>query len=528
MKNIVFGILGNVRDFKGFGEKRWKTWRPTVDLCRHEDKKVHRFELLYDRQFQKIADLTVKDIQTVSPGTEVNLVEFAPKNPWDFQEVYNLLHDLAIDYNFDPESENYLINMTTGTHVAQICFFLLTEARFFPAKLLEVGPPQGEKGSIGTFETIDLDLSKYDLIAKRFSEERDKGLSYLKAGIDTKSRKFNDLMEQIEKVAVNSRMPLLLTGDTGVGKTRLASRIYRLKVLHRQVNGRFVEVNCATLRGENAMSTLFGHEKGAFTGAVKKRDGLLKSADKGILFLDEIGELGHDEQSMLLRALEEKKFYPMGADLEEESDFQLLAGTNRDLRLRVEEGLFREDLFARINIWTFRLPSLSERREDIEPNINFEIEQYAKENNILVRFNKEARKEYCKFALSGEAIWKNNFRDLNASINRMGTLSSGGRITKEIVREEIQRLKYLWHDNMQDKKSDILSELIAPEQLDKIDPFDKIQLTEVINICRESKTLSDAGRKLFSVSREQKKNTNDTDRLSKYLSRFGLKWKEII
>jgi transcriptional regulatory protein RtcR len=151
-----------------------------------------------------------------------------------------------------------------------------------------------------------------------------------------------------------------------------------------------VEVNCATLRGDSAMSTLFGHAKGAFTGAVSARAGLLRSADGGLLFLDEIGELGADEQAMLLKAIEEKRFYPVGSDKEVHSDFQLIAGTCRDLAQDVQQGRFREDLFARLNMWTFHLPPLSERREDIEPNIEFELTRFAQEQGREVRFNKEA------------------------------------------------------------------------------------------------------------------------------------------
>src|SRR4030095_5687640 len=154
--------------------------------------------------------------------------------------------------------------------------------------------------------------------------------------------------------------------------------IYELKRARHQVEGGFVEVNCATIRGDAAMSALFGHVKGAFTGAINSRPGLLRAADGGILFLDEIGELGPDEQAMLLRALEEKVFLPMGSDREVKGDFQLVAGTNRDLVALVRAGKFREDLLARINLWTFHLPGLRDRPEDIEPNLNYELEQYAR------------------------------------------------------------------------------------------------------------------------------------------------------
>jgi transcriptional regulatory protein RtcR len=139
---------------------------------------------------------------------------------------------------------------------------------------------------------IDLDLSKYDRLASRFGQEQREGTSFLKAGIETRSRRFNALIDEIERVAIHSQAPLLLTGPTGAGKSKLARRIFELKKARRQVSGALVEINCATLRGENAMSALFGHVKGAFTGATNDRPGLLRTANGGLLFLDEIGELG--------------------------------------------------------------------------------------------------------------------------------------------------------------------------------------------------------------------------------------------
>jgi transcriptional regulatory protein RtcR len=154
------------------------------------------------------------------------------------------------------------------------------------------------------------------------------------------------------------------------------------------------------------MSALFGHEKGAYTGATGKRDGLLRVADGGMLFLDEIGELGVDEQAMLLRAIEEKRFLPVGADREASSDFQLIAGTNRDLQRDVEDGRFREDLLARINLWTFCLPGLAERREDIAPNLQYELKQFSTRTGQVVRMNKEATQAFLRFAESDEAGWR--------------------------------------------------------------------------------------------------------------------------
>src|SRR5947207_2400514 len=163
------------------------------------------------------------------------------KNAWDFEEVYGSLHDFARGYPFDPEKEDYLVHITTGTHVAQICLFLLTESRHFPARLLQTSPPKA--GGAATYSIIDLDLSRYDRLASRFRIEQREGLSTLKGGIDTRNAAFNRMIEKVEQVAIGSKDPTLLLGPTGAGKSQLARRIYELKKRRGQLSGPFVEVN---------------------------------------------------------------------------------------------------------------------------------------------------------------------------------------------------------------------------------------------------------------------------------------------
>ena len=486
---------------------------------------MHRLELLYPIKFKSLLETVIEDIRSVSPETVVqpHLVSFT--NPWDFVEVYGELFEFARQYPFDEDREDYLVHITTGTHIAQISLFLLTEANYFPAKLIQTSPRnrQGEK-SPGSFEIIDLDLSKYDKLASRFQQEQKEALSFLKSGIPTRNAEFNRLIERIEQVAVRSRDPFLLMGPTGAGKSRLAKRIYELKQTRHQVKGPFVEVNCATLRGDNAMSTLFGHVKGAYTGALRDRPGLLLTANHGVLFLDEIGTLGIDEQAMLLHALEDRSFLPLGADREVHSEFQLIAGTNCDLQLMVEQRLFREDLLARINLWTFHLPGLRERSEDIEPNLEFELDHFARRVGTQVTFNKEARQRFVNFATSPDGRWTGNFRDLNGAVVRMATLAAGGRISVDLVDEEIARLRRAWQSPTQSPDGDDARRIIGAKRWEELDLFDRIQLRGVIQVCRDSKTLSDAGRKLFGSSRDRKATANDADRLRKYLTRFGLDW----
>ena len=373
-QNVVWGFLDPYWD-QNKAHPSTGYWRPTVSAVENPAFPVARFELLVQPEHDALAEEIIAAIAEISPDTQVQLHRHSYRDLWDFEEVYAYLHDLVADYHFAPEREDYFFHMSTGTHVMRICAFLLVESNFLPARILQTYPfsAYAEKQPGGT-RIIDLNLAKYDLLAKRFAVRREIGTSFLKSGIATRNAAFNQMIDEIEAVAIASRDPILLMGPTGAGKSLLAERIAELKRQRFLCQGAFVPVNCATLRGDGAMSALFGHRKGAFTGAASDRQGLLKRAHGGVLFLDEIGDLGSEEQAMLLRAVETGRYYPLGADQEEESRFQLIAGTNRRLKEEAAKARFREDLLARINMWTYHLPGLSERREDIEPNLEHELQ----------------------------------------------------------------------------------------------------------------------------------------------------------
>ena len=348
-----------------------------------------------------------------------------------------------------------------------------------------------QREGTGSYELIDLDLSRYDAINTRLNVAQLDAVSFLKSGIATRNARFNTLIEEIERVAVRSKAPILLTGPTGAGKSMLAKRIFELKKARHQIEGDFVDVNCATLRGDGAGSALFGHKKGSFTGAAADRLGLLRTADKGVLFLDEIGEMGLDEQAMLLKAIEDKRFLPVGADKDVHSNFQLIAGTNKDLRAEVAAGRFREDLFARINLWTYTLPSLAQRREDIEPNIDHQLAAASLDLGKQVRFTTEARGDYLRFAQSSEAIWSGNFRDLSASITRLATLGENARIGAALVAAEIARLRWQWQGDVSHSPTSpvSLTDVMGSAAV-TLDYFDRLQLQAVITVCRKNRQAS--------------------------------------
>jgi len=520
--NHVIGFLGTQLDRKGGTDpKRWEIWRPTVGLCQQHNFIVDRFDLIYDARYEALFELVRADIAQISPDTEVRPVPVSLRDPWDFQEVYETMLGVLEAIDFEPESVDYFAHMTTGTHVMQICMFLLVESGHLPGKLLQTGPGRGRRTKAeGTVQIIDLDLSKYDRLATRFARDQAEARDFLRSGIATRNAAFNQLIDEIEVVALRSTAPMLLTGPTGAGKTRLARRVFELRAQRCGLAGSFVEVNCATLRGDTAMSSLFGHKKGAFTGAQSERRGLLREADGGLLFLDEIGELGADEQAMLLRALEDGTFLPVGSDKPVSSSFQLIAGTNRNLAADVAAGSFRGDLLARIHL----------------PNIDYELRRFEELQGRSVSFNKEALADFLKFGEAPDSSWQGNFRDLNGAIERMATLAERGRIGTEDVAAEVRRLRQQWNaagpgtggsGGAARETAAVLDSVLTAEAITEIDPFDRVQLAYVIEVCRGAKNMSAAGRQLFSVSRTRKVRPNDADRLRKYLAKFGLSFEQV-
>ncbi|WP_394210714.1 RNA repair transcriptional activator RtcR [Psychrobacter piscatorii] len=543
-KTAVIGFLGTTLD-NGFNDKRWQRWRPSVSLCLHDDLLVDELHILYSKRDKRLFNVIVDDVAKVSADTKVIGHRVTLASPWDFADVYAELYDFVIGFAFR-EDTDYLLHLTTGTHVAQICWFLLVDAGFLPADLIQTSPcPKPDQfDPQGRYQIIDLDVSRYDSLRARFEAEKAQHWQTLQANLVTQNAAYQQLIADIEKVATRSNAPILLMGATGAGKSQLATQIYALKknkAKNKQALGPFVEVNCATLRGDTAMSVLFGHVKGAFTGAASSREGLLKSADGGLLFLDEIGELGLDEQAMLLTALEAQRFYPLGSDTPIDVSFQLMAGTNKDLRQAVANGEFRADLFARLNTWTFFLPSLKDRIEDLPANIDYELARLGSEQQYQYRFEPEARAYFEAFATSSEATWQGNFRDLSASMTRLTTLCEGKVIRMPDVKAEITRLKHLWalpnstqHQadkayapslNEQQAHADtVLSRHLSSDDKDALDPFDAVQLAYVIEVCYQHSSQAAAGRYLYANSRNQLKSNNDSDRLRKYLMKFGLRF----
>ena len=225
-------------------------------------------------------------------------------------------------------------------------------------------------------------------------------------GQSARTRQVLRLMEKLGKC----RWPALLLGETGTGKEVVARGIHNINP-----TGPFVTIDCSSMVGPLMESELFGHVKGAFTGAATTKLGLIESANGGTAFFDEIGELPLDLQTKLLRVLQEKEFRPVGSLTARRSDFRIIAATNRDLAQEVEKGTFRRDLFFRLNVINIRLSPLRERKEDIPALIN----------HFLARVggNYTVTAEALEVILSYD--WPGNVRELENCIQHMVAINSG-------------------------------------------------------------------------------------------------------
>ncbi len=234
-----------------------------------------------------------------------------------------------------------------------------------------------------------------------------------------RSLPMKQVFRRIEDVA-QVDTPVLVTGETGTGKELVARAVH---VRSLRTCGPFIPVNCGAVPEHLLESELFGHERGAFTGAVKARLGRLEMAHQGTLFLDEVGEIGPAMQVNLLRALEEKRFLRLGGQREVESDFRLLCATHRDLDLLVEEGRIRSDFYYRINVITIRVPPLRERRDDIPLLAHHFLQRFAREMGRPVDGMAPAA-----FRLLQGYDWPGNVRELKNVIERAVVVNRSGTI----------------------------------------------------------------------------------------------------
>ena len=243
-----------------------------------------------------------------------------------------------------------------------------------------------------------------------------------------KSNKMQQVMDLIMQVAA-SRATVLITGESGTGKELVAKTIHATSP---RADRAFVPVNTGSMPVDLLESTLFGHVKGAFTSAVASKRGLFEVANQGTIFFDEIGTVGVETQTKLLRVIQEREFMRLGGTENIKVDVRILAATNSDLRKMVVEGKFREDLFYRLNVITIELPPLRERKEDVPQLAEHFLRKFSAENSRTgLQFTPEALKVMMDYA------WPGNVRELENAVERAVVLASGASLGTELLPKQL-------------------------------------------------------------------------------------------
>lgn len=371
--------------------------------------------ILFDTPSTKhVTQKTKKAISELHPDSQVQVLEINLDDPTNYQEILKGLRTHIQRIIEDFHSANFFVAVASGTPQMHACWLLLTVSGEFPANILNVRPPRFVTAERPLVNIVDLSDPSFPII--RFHNEP--------VPVDESETDINAVRDQIGIIGDHpsikrslemgamlapSQSPVLVLGETGTGKELIARFIHRLSGRQREI---FVTVNCAAIPEDLVESLLFGHKKGAFTGAVNDQVGKFDAADKGTLFLDEIGELPLAAQAKLLRILQDGMVEPLGYSKPHKVDVRVVGATNRDLRKLVRQKKFREDLYYRLNVGEVKIPPLRERRSDI-PKLTL---------NILDRINNQLR--YPK-RLSTEALsrlqahdWPGNVRDLENVIER--------------------------------------------------------------------------------------------------------------
>ncbi|MCB0723321.1 MAG: sigma-54-dependent Fis family transcriptional regulator [Ignavibacteriae bacterium] len=245
----------------------------------------------------------------------------------------------------------------------------------------------------------------------------------------TTSKEMQEILKEVKKVA-RSNSTILITGENGTGKEVLAKYIYKNST---RADQPFIVVNCAAIPSQLLESELFGHARGAFTGAIKDHKGYFEIANNGTLFLDEIGEVEPMLQVKLLRVLQEKEFSKVGDTKIRHTNVRIIAATNRDLKKMIEEGTFREDLYYRLNVFEFHLPALRERPEDIEFYFEKFIKEYSHNNDVKIKSISPEVKE-----ILTHYNWPGNIRELKNIAERVSILCDDGKISPDLLPDKLK------------------------------------------------------------------------------------------
>jgi len=370
----------------------------------------------------------------------------------DYTGIYTALLQVVstLTERYEHRDAGWHVLLDPGTPQMQTSWILLVRSGAFPAGLIQGVPPRFNNG-LYTCRDVDLSDEALPVILpsgeafpvlmeettilrdtepahEDFPDTSDFEEALEQSGLAVRDEITRKVFLQAWTVAQHDHFHHLILGETGTGKSELARWIHRCGP---RSDKPMQSVNCATITSAMAESMLFGHKKGAFTGAETDRPGFLRSADGGVLFLDEIGELSLELQARLLHVLDDGSFYPMGSDKQVKADVVIIAATNRDLKDMVEKGTFRQDLYSRLSMIPLTMPPLRDRPEDLSAIIWDTIEDWNSAKATDKYISEEAE------AILTSYNWPGNIRELQQTITRVCILSMADKITAEDLPAEI-------------------------------------------------------------------------------------------
>lgn len=397
-------------------------------LIGEEDQPGPILSLLKVRSFDAIYLLSTPNTEGNAAGTLGVLAEhpgaqrvFAPlHDPTDYGAIFKHLRSITKEITERHPGADYFVSVASGTPQMHACWVLLTASGEFPARILHVRPPRFVTADAPLVSEVNLTGAHFPIVRARPSgiaaeegREPDVQQALSELGLVGDHPKILSALNVAAALAP-STASILILGATGTGKELVAKFIHRLSGRPLE---KFVAVNCAAIPKELAESVLFGHCKGAFTGATSDQMGKLEQADGGTLFLDELGELSLAAQAKLLRVLEDGLVDAIGAKKPRKVDVRVIAATNQNLARAIHQKEFREDLYYRLNIGEIKLPPLRERRSDI-PKLALQVL-----DRVNATLKKPKRLSQAALARLQGHSWPGNVRDLRNVIERSARLS---------------------------------------------------------------------------------------------------------
>ena len=451
-------------------------------------------------------------------SVDIKLVSVNYSNIWDLDSCSNDIgRALAGHLNRSSGIKTVVLNLIGGTATAKTALFLsiirLLRGKAKPELRLVLAKPEHDM-------TSQLECIPFALNAPSF-------VGLLAQGVGTKNAQFISSLNRLEQVLLNSRYErILITGPTGAGKSELAKLIMAyMRALHSDITEEnCIHQNIAAIAPTLMESALLGHDTGSFTGAIKEHKGIFERADHGIVFLDEIGELPKHLQAKLLTVLDGVPFFRVGGEVPISSNYLLLCGTNVDLQIACEKGNFRRDLFERLRSWHIEVPAICDRGEDIEVALQRERGEWRRKTGKEVVFDRKSGAKEFFLEKARSYSWPGNFREFHATFSHLAMFAGEFGITKADIEAEFQK---------KSEEENIVTTM--PQMTDdgiqnipnEYDMAEMARFACALDVCRKSKTASEAGAILFAARAEAARRNGTTFNgaacLSRLFAQFGLR-----